>query len=71
MACGECNQKATIIKPAAEKTNNEIFSDKPDGYVEFYWEGSLLDFQKFNLDIDSIIRITKIADNKYVAVSTY
>ena len=63
MGCN-CNNADTADNKK-EEVSQLAFQKENRSFKDIIWEGNLLDFTYLNIDINKVIRIIKLEENKY------
>jgi CelD/BcsL family acetyltransferase involved in cellulose biosynthesis len=70
MGCGNCNKKKDLIwvEEMAGKTA-AISNQAQQVYVETTWRGEIFDFEPLGIKRENIIRIIRLDEGEYKAIS--
>ena len=68
--CGDCNKKKdqVYVESMAEKVA-EATGEQQQVYVHTTYQGDIFDFEPLGIKRENVIKIVKLVDGKYFAIS--
>lgn len=70
MGCGNCNKKKDrdYMENLAQKVADAT-GEAQQVFVQTTWEGDIFDFEPLGIKRENIVRIVKVGEGKYMAIS--
>ena len=71
MGCSNCDKKKdqAYIEQMAEKVA-AMTGEAQQVYIQTTWQGDIFDFEPLGIKRENIIKIVKLEEGKYLAIST-